>query len=172
MSLLQQIIDGSLVSRARLMQSREFYSPSEKKAPARVALARWTNRVLEQPALGVARELAGLSEPELDELEAEFRNCPMRQPPQWVRYSVVVGIVLLVLAGLGLGAQALPSLGEAAGRTLQAVSVACLLIGLLPLGVGLISALGGLHLDLSYGTVGCTLESSMSNTRGSTRLAA
>jgi len=136
------------------MESREFYSPSEKKAPARVALARWTNRVLEQPALGVARELAGLSEPELDELEAEFRNCPMRQPPQWVRYAVVVGIVLLVLAGLGLGAQALPSLGEAAGRTLQAVSVACLLIGLLPLGVGLISAFGGLHLDLSYGTVG------------------
>ena len=154
MSLLQQIIDGSLVSRERLMQSREFYSPSEKKAPARVALARWTNRVLEQPALGVARELAGLSEPELDELEAEFRRCPMRQPPQWVRYAVVVGIVLLALAGLGLGVQALTSLGETAGRTLQAASVACLLIGLLPLGVGLISALGGLQLDLSYGTVG------------------
>ena len=153
MSLLQQIIDGSLVSRQRLMQSREFYSPSEREGPARVALARWTNRVLEQPALGVARELAGLSEPELDELEAEFRSCPMRQPPQWVRYAVVVGIVLLVLAGLGLGLQALTSLGETAGRTLQAVSVACLLMGLVPLGVGLISAFGGLHLDLSYGTV-------------------
>ena len=154
MSLLQQIIDGSLVSRQRLMQSREFYSPSERKVPARVALARWTNRVLEQPALGVARELAGLSEPELDELEAEFRSCPMRQPPQWVRYAAVVGIVLFVLAGLGLGLQALTSLGQTVDRTLQAVSVACLLIGLLPLGVGLISAFGALHLDLSYGTVG------------------
>ena len=39
-------------------------------------------------------------------------------------------------------------------RTLQAISVACLLIGLIPLGVCLISAFGALHLDLSYGTVG------------------
>jgi hypothetical protein len=154
MSLLQQIIDGSLVSRQRLMQSREFYSPSEKKGPAPVALARWTNRVLEQPALGVARELAGLSGPELDELEAGFRSCPMRQPPQWVRYAVVVGIVLLALASLGLGVQALMSLGEAGARTLRAVSAACLLIGLVPLGVALVSALGALQLDLSYGTVG------------------
>jgi len=154
MSFMQQIIDGSLVSRQRLMQSREFYSPSERKAPARVALARWTSRVLEQPALSVARELAGLSEPELDELEAEFRHCPLRQPPQWVRYAIVVGIVLMALAGLGLCLQALTGLGETGSRTLQAASVACLLIGLLPLGVGLISAFGGLHLDLSYGTVG------------------
>jgi len=154
MSLLQQIIEGSFVSRQRLMQSREFYSPSERKAPARAALARWTNRVLEQPALGVARELAGLSEAELDELETEFRNCPMRQPPQWLRHAVVVGIVLMLLAGLGLGVQALTTLGETAGRTLQAASVACLLIGLIPLGVALVSSLGALQLDLSYGTVG------------------
>ena len=154
MSLLQQIIDSSLVSRQRLMQSREFYAPTERKAPARVALARWTSRTLEQPALGVARELAGLSEPELDELEAEFRRFPIRQPPQWLRYAVVVGIVLMALAGLGLGLQALMNLGETAARTLQAVSVACLLIGLVPLGAALISALGALQLDLSYGTVG------------------
>src|SRR5206468_5703657 len=30
MSLLQHIMDGSLVSRQRLMQSREFYSPTER----------------------------------------------------------------------------------------------------------------------------------------------
>jgi len=109
---------------------------------------------LEQPALSVARELAGLSELELDELETEFRSCPMRQPTPWVRYAVVVGIVVMVLAGLGLGLQALTSLGETVGRTLQAACVAFLLIGLLPLGGGLISAFGALHLDLSYGTVG------------------
>jgi hypothetical protein len=154
MSLLQQIIDVSLVSRQRLMQSREFYSPFERKGPARVELARWTNRILEQPALGVARELAGLSDPELDGLENEFRSFPMRQAPQWVRYAVVIGIVLMVLAGLGLSLQALAGLGETVGRTLQVASVACLLMGLLPLGVGLISAFGSLHHDLSYGTIG------------------
>jgi len=154
MSLLQQIIDGSFVNRQRLMQAREFYSPAARNGPARVAFARWTNRVLEQPALGVARELAGLSGPELDELEAEFGTCPLRQRPVWFRYAVVVGIVLVVLAGLGLGLQALTSLDETVGRTLQAASVACLLIGLLPLGAVLISTLGALHLDVSYGTVG------------------
>lgn len=154
MSLLQQVIDGSLLSRQRLMQAREFYSPSARNAPARVAFARWTNRISEQPALSVARELAGLSGPELDELEAEFVGCPMRQPPPWVRYAAVVGIVLVVLAGLGLGLQALTSLGEAVDQTLQAASVAFLLTGLLPLGVALIAAFGALHLDLSYGTIG------------------
>ena len=154
MSMLRQIIDGSLVSRQRLMQAREFYSPSQTNVSARVAFARWSNRVVEQPALGVARELAGLSGAELDELEAEFVSCPMRQPPVWLRHAVVVGVVLVMLAGLGLGLQALTSLGETAGRTLQAASVACLLIGLLPLGTGLISAFGALHLDLSYGTTG------------------
>jgi len=154
MSLLQHIIDGSLVSRQRLMQSREFYSPSERHGPAREALARWTQRVLEQPAVGVARELAGLSGPELDELEAEFRSNPMRQPPPWVRYAVVVGLVLIVLAGVGLGLQASMSLGEAVGATLRAMSAACLLIGLVPLGAALISSFSALQLDLSYGTVG------------------
>ena len=33
MSLLQQFIDVSLVSRQRLMQAREFYSPSEGDGP-------------------------------------------------------------------------------------------------------------------------------------------
>ena len=154
MSVLRQLIEGSLVSRQRLMQAREFYSPSERNVPARDAFARWTKRVLEQPALAVARELAGLSEHELDDLEAEFVRCPMRQPLLWVRHAVVIGIVLMVLSGLGLGLQALTNLGETAGRTLQAASIACLLVGLLPLGVGLISAFGAVHLDLSYGTTG------------------
>ena len=60
----------------------------------------------------------------------------------------------MMLAGLGLGLQALTSLGETAGRTLQAASAACLLLGLVPLGAGLLSAFGALHLDLSYGTTG------------------
>jgi len=154
MSVLTQFIHGSLVSRQRLMQAREFYSPSPKNLPARLALERWTRRVLEQPALAVARELAGLSGPELYELEAEFVRCPIRQPAPWVRHAVVVGGVLMVLAGFGLGLQAMASLSETATRTLQTTSVACLLIGLVPLGAGLMSAFGAVHLDLSYGTTG------------------
>ena len=154
MSMLTQFLHGSLVSRQRLMQARDFYSPSPRNLPVRLAFDRWTRRVLEQPALAVARELAGLSGPELYELEAEFVRCPMRQPAAWVRHAVVVGGVLMVLAGLGLGLQAMASLGETAIRTLQTTSVACLLIGLVPLAAGLMSAFGGVHLDLSYGTTG------------------
>ena len=154
MFVLTQFIHGSLVSRQRLMQAREFYSPSPRNLPARLAFERWTRRVLEQPALAVARELAGLSGPELYELEAEFVRCPIREPASWVRHAVVVGGVLMVLAGLGLGLQAMASLGETATRTLHTTSVACLLIGLLPLGAGLMSAFGTVHLDLSYGTTG------------------
>ena len=69
-------------------------------------------------------------------------------------HAVVIGALLLVLAFLGLGLQALAGVGGAAGRTLQALSVACLLVGLLPLGAGLLSGFAAVHLDLSYGTAG------------------
>jgi hypothetical protein len=154
MSMLQQIFNGSLVSHQRLMRAREFYSPSGTNLPPRAALAQWTKRVSEQPEIGVARELAGLSGSELGALEAEFVSCPMRQPPTWVRHAVVVGTVLLLLAGLGLGLQALTILGETASRTLQAASVACLLVGLLPLGAALVCGMSAVHLDLSYGITG------------------
>lgn len=154
MSFLQQIIDGSFLSSERLMQAREFYSPFEKNTSAQLAFARWTQRVSVQPALCGARELAGLSDGELAELEAEFVRCPMHQQPSWVRHAVVIGVTLMVLACLGLGLQALAGLGETATRTLQAASVACLIAGLLPLGVGLVSAFSALHAHLSHGTTG------------------
>jgi len=122
MSLLQQLIDGSLVSRDRLMRAREFYSPAESDASAGVAFARWTKRVSQQSALVVAREMAGLSDAELSALEAEFASRPMRQSLPWVRHAVVVGTVLVVMAGLGLGVQAWTSLGQAA-QALQVASV-------------------------------------------------
>ena len=159
MSMLKQFIHGSLVSRQRLMQAREFYSPSPRNLGAGLAFERWTRRVLEQPALAVARELAGLSGPELYELEAEFVRCPVRQPAPWVRHAVALGGLLMVLAGLGLGLQAMASLGEAATRTLQTISVTCLLIGLLPLGAGLISAFGVLLLKRDVPVISAALLS-------------
>jgi hypothetical protein len=154
MSMLKQFVNGSLVSRQRLMQAREFYSPSQGNLPTRVAFARWTSRVSEQSPLAVARELAGLSGPELDQLEAEFVSCPLRQTPAWVQYAAAVGIMLMAVAALGFGLSVVASLGASATRTLQTGSVAFLLIGLLVLGAALVSAFGGLHLDLGYGTTG------------------
>ena len=85
MSLLNQIFDGSVLSSERLMRHRQFYSPAAKQMPAQAAFARWTQRVAVTSELEAARELAGLSDAELRELEAEFIRSPMRQPARWVR---------------------------------------------------------------------------------------
>lgn len=154
MSVLARFIHGSLVSRQRLMQAREFYSPSPRHLPAQRAFERWTRRVRDEPELAVARALAGLSGPELHELEAEFVRCPVREPAAWVRHAVAAGAVLIGLAVIGLGVQAAASVGEVAARTLQTTGIACLLLGLLSLGAGLLSAFGAVHLDLSHGTTG------------------
>jgi hypothetical protein len=154
MSLLDQIVDGSILSRERLMRARGFYAPGARKTGAELEFARWTRRIAVLSPLGGARELAGLSDAELAELEAEFIRCPMRPRAKWIRHAVVAGIALIALAGLGLSWQALAGHGDPFARIVQGASIASLLIGLIPFGVGMFAAFGGLHLDLSHGTTG------------------
>ena len=149
---LKRILDGLLVSRERLMQAREFYSPAPRTLPADRSFAKWTERVSVQSELGSAREMAGLSNTELDALEAEFVRCPTRPRPAWVREAVLAGVILLVLASAGLMMLGLTELGDVASRTLQALSAAALLLGLVPLSIGLLTSFSVLHLELSYGT--------------------
>ena len=154
MSLLKQIVDGCLLSRDRLMRAREFYSPSAPGPSVQDAFAHWTQRVSVKSEVEAARELAGLSDAELAQLEAEFQRCPMRQQSAAVRQAVLAGLALVMVAGLGLALLASTNLGEIATRILQAVGVGGLLLGLIPLGVGLIAAFSTLHLDLSHGATG------------------
>ena len=154
MSFFQQIIDGSLISSERLMRAREFYSPFDKKTSAQAAFARWTERVSVQAPVGAARELAGLGDAELAELEAEFVRCPMRQQARWARFSMVCGTLLVVIACLGFGLQALADFGETTGRVLQITSAGYLVAGLAALGAAVASAFGNMSAALSYGTTG------------------
>ena len=154
MSFVTQIIDGCLLSSDRLMREREFYSPSAASTSTQETFSRWTQRVSLKSALDAARGLAGLSNAELAELDAEFLRCPMRQQATGVRRAVLSGVALVGLAVIGLLVQALANLGDGATRTLQAASVGCLLGGLIPLGLGLASAFSALHLDLSHGKTG------------------
>ena len=151
---LKRIMDGLLVSRERLMRAREFYSPAPRELPADRSFANWTERVSVQSELGSAREMAGLSNAELEALEAEFVRCPTRPRPPWMREAVLAGIILLVLACTGLAMLGLTELGDVASRTLQALSAASLLLGLVPLSIGLLTSFSVLHLELSYGTTG------------------
>ncbi|HEX2541490.1 MAG TPA: hypothetical protein VHM00_10455 [Caldimonas sp.] len=154
MSELKRIVDGLLVSRERLMRAREFYSPAPRSPSPDRAFAAWTERIAVQSELGSAREMAGLSNDELEALEAEFVRSPTRPRPAWVRESVLAGVILLVLACAGLMMLGLTDLGDVASRTLQALSAASLLLGLVPLSIGLLTSFGALHLELSYGTTG------------------
>jgi hypothetical protein len=154
MSDLKRIVDGLLVSRERLMRAREFYSPTPRAPSAEQAFAGWTERIAVQSELGSAREMAGLGNADLDALEAEFVRSPTRPRPAWVREAVLAGVILLVLACVGLTMLGLTNLGDVASRTLQALSAASLLLGLVPLSIGLLTSFGALHLELSYGTTG------------------
>ena len=154
MVAIDQILDGSLLSKERLLQAREHYTPSGALPPEQ-AFARWTQRISVQAELGSAREIAGLSEEELAAMEAEFMRCPVRPRSARVRQAVPAGLALASLGGVGLLLQGLfGGLGAGAQPAMQMGAATCLLIGLVVLAVGFLSAFGTLHLELCHGTTG------------------
>ena len=62
---IKQILDGSLLSRSRLMQAREQYAPSDGALSPEREFERWTERISVQSELAAAREIAGLSDAEM-----------------------------------------------------------------------------------------------------------
>ena len=154
MSIVQQVLSGSLLGNERLMRAREFYMPLAAPITPETALARWTRRVSIQSEIGSARELAGLSDTELANLEAEFLRRQMRPRAAWERHAVVAGLALVALACAGLVLQGLIESPAELVRTMQTASVAVLLVGMVPLAGALFAAFGQVHLDLSHGTTG------------------
>jgi hypothetical protein len=154
MSLLGRFVNGSLVSSERLMQAREFYAPRRPPAEPRSALAHWTERASIQSDLACARELAGLSDAELQVLEDEFVRCQNRPTAAWVRSANVIGLGLLGIGLLGLSGQALADIGSREKLAMQLMSMLLVLAGLLPLAVTFLAAFRALHLDVSHGIVG------------------
>lgn len=155
MVAIDQILDGSLLSKQRLLQAREHYTPEGAPLSPAQAFARWTERISVQAELGSAREIAGLTEEELAAMEAEFVRCPVRPRSARVRQAIPAGAALASLGAVGLLVQALVGgIGSAAQPAVQMVSATCLLIGLVALAVGFLSAFGTLHLELCHGTTG------------------
>ena len=88
-------------------------------------------------------------------MEAEFMRCPVRPRSARVRQAVPAGLALASLGGVGLLLQGLVGgLGAGAQPAMQMVAATCLLIGLVVLAVGFLSAFGTLHLELCHGTTG------------------
>jgi hypothetical protein len=154
-SLLQQILDGSILSRQRLMEARDHYAPQPGGAAPEQAFARWTERVALQSELGGARELAGLADDELAALESEFARFPVRRRTDPFRHAFRIAAVLAGLGGIGLTVQALAGgFGDGGYRVLQVLCIASVLAGVCAVIVGAYVAFSMLHLELSHGTVG------------------
>lgn len=155
MSLLQQIMDGSLVSKERLMQARQFYAPMRPGTTTEQAFARWTERLQCQSELASARELAGTSDAQLLELEAEFVRSPLRRKSERFRSALHTGAALAAAGAFGLALQALTvGFGDGGYRVLQMFSVTCLLAATCVAAACAYVAFASLHLDLGHGTLG------------------
>jgi hypothetical protein len=154
MSLLTRFVNGSLVSDERLARAREFYAPSRPASDPARAFDYWTERASIQNELACARELAGLSDAELQALEEEFVRCQNRQAPGWVRIANIVGLVLLGIGLLGLGGQALADVSSRERQAMQLMSMLLVLVGLFPLAATSLCAFRALHLDVAHGVAG------------------
>jgi hypothetical protein len=148
--------DG-LLSGRRLLEAREFYSPWDTEVTADVAFARWMQRVAVQTELGSAREIAGLSDAQLETLESEFMRCQRRPQPELVRRSMRAGALVggfgCVALAVGAGA-AFFGVAVAQGVALQWLGVILLFSALSCAAVSFLSASNSLNLDLAYGTTG------------------
>ena len=152
--LINQLFTGSLLSNDRLMEAREYYSPTNQAKSAEQAFAGWTERVSLQSEVGSAREMAGLTEEELSEMEAEFVRCPKRARSARAR-AIPTGAVLALLGAVGIGVHSfLSGTSEAGRQAILMTSGVVLLAGLVVLAVSVLSAFGALHLELSHGTTG------------------
>jgi hypothetical protein len=153
MSLLNQILSGSLLSRERLLQARDFYAPAPPPDTAAAAFARWTERVATQTQLASARQLAvcpttssicwkpnlsaapSASAPAAPAMPLRWAPC-WWQPPWWA------------------SSRKPPSAAGLRFRSSGALSLVCLVLGLPMLAWGLYGGFGSMHLDLGHGTTG------------------
>ena len=156
LSQFSRVSEG-LLSARRLLEAREFYSPWNTEVAADVAFAKWTHRVAVQNELGSAREIAGLSDAQLEALEAEFMRCQRRPQPELVRRSMRAGVLVggLACVALALGTAAVFfGVAPAAGVTLQWLGVILLFSALSCAAVSFLSTSSLLNLELAYGTAG------------------
>lgn len=154
MSVLDHVFDGSLIGRERLLQAREFYTPSKATMLPDAAFTHWTKRVAVQSDIGSAREMAGLADSQLDLLACEFMRCQTRPRSAWARRGLWVGVLFTVLACVAFALSDLAGIEEFAARALSTSGVALLIAGFCCIAVGVLTAFSAMHLDLSYGTTG------------------
>ncbi len=152
MSLLQTLSQGSLFSNDRLLQAREGYLPIAATSTDELAFEQWTLRMASQHELGVARELAGLSEQALAGLASVFARLPRRRRTDRLRFSTPAGAALLLVGAFVLALESSVQSPIAPGvSALQSFAIVCLAGGVIALGVGALAAFSLMSLDVAHG---------------------
>ena len=154
MSALDHLLEGSLIGKERLMQAREYYTPSRAVLLPEQAFEHWTRRIAVQSPLGSVREMVGLADAQLDTLEGEFIRCPIRPRSAWDRHGLRIGALGVLFACIAFAASPLVGLGAAASQAMTVAGAAALLAGLASIAVAALKAFSAMHLDLSHGTTG------------------
>lgn len=143
-------LGASLLSRKRLLEAREYYSPARGDVPAETLFANCAERVAVHSDLVSARQLAGLDDDELNVLHAEFVRCPQRPPSDRTRHAIPLGVAMTLLGGFVLLLHAW--LG--ASQALQLLAAACLGLGVAAIALGAFVGFSMIPLDLAHGTTG------------------
>jgi hypothetical protein len=155
MSLLQSLSHGSLFSDESLLQAREGYLPIPAASSAEIAFEQWTKRMTTQHELGIARELAGLSEETLAGLASVFARLPQRRRTDKLRFSFPVGAALLLAGAFVLSLDAsLLSSGGTAVSPMQTLAIGCLASGVIAVSIGVLAAFSMMSLDVAHGKLG------------------
>ncbi len=153
--MLQSLSQGSLFSDDSLLQAREGYLPLPAPSSMEVAFEHWTRRVTTQHELGIARELAGLSEETLAGLASVFAQAPRRRRTDKLRFSLPIGVALLLTGALVLSLDTnLVSPGGAGVSSVQTLGLGFLACGVIAIGLGVIAAFGMMALDVAHGKLG------------------
>lgn len=156
MSLLQSLAQGSLFTEESLLQSSEGYLVISPSSTPEGAFDAWTRKMTMQSELGIAREMAGLSEESLSALAGVFARTPRRARTDRLRPAIPAGAALL-LAGLGLLLLAGVVSSPAGAAVLQTLAIGCLVFGGGALCAGVLKAFSVMPLEAAHARLGlCT----------------
>ena len=98
-----------------ILHARLNYRPSGATPSARKAFAQWTERIVGLPDGVAARELAGLTDEQLQAMALDFEKAPRRKRTDVFRFSFAIAALLAMIgAGFAIAEVTVPA--QAVGR--------------------------------------------------------
>ena len=145
----------SVISDKHPLEAHPGPQPEGVVAASRTSLVEWAQRALQQSEIASAREVAGLTDAELMQLENEFSGCRTRPRPPWQREAMAFGIAFLLLGGCAFAASGyVVRLSDFEAQLVRLAGAALVLIGAFALSARYLASFTGVPLDRAYSTLG------------------